>query len=385
MRHLRVSGAVLAAMALLTACTPTTASVPERPRPTEDAGPGVVTSTVTRAQLGPGSTIVVVTNVRERGAPASGLVTSLEVITPDGVRHAVWSSAPTHVDGELVGDVDLADWRPELRTALLRTTGARGRDRVVAYDVTTGETHEVTLPRRAISAGLDPRGTGILMTLYGRDPLARTVAQTWAGERTRLPGTGGYPMTSVDGRTLVSPAGDLSGWAVVDLTTRRATSVVPPGSCSPIRWIDHDSVLTSCYAREGNQLRAVHLGGGSTVVGPFHPVGAGSAGIVMDSDTVRAGGTRWYLAESRRGVLTEGSARVTTRVPGTTGMVHLARTPDGQLLLARSDNTLSEPSFRADLAVLDPETRSRTVLVRLAPGQAWRSVIGATEVRPWNP
>jgi hypothetical protein len=93
----------------------------------------------------------------------------------------------------------------------------------------------------------------------------------------------------------------------------------------------------------------------------------------------------WYLAESRRGVLAEGSARVTMRVPGTTGMVHLARTPDGQLLLARSDNTLSEPSFRADLAVLDPETRSRTVLVRLAPGQAWRSVIGATEVRPWNP
>ncbi|RYB88713.1 hypothetical protein EUA06_19670 [Nocardioides glacieisoli] len=53
MRHLRVSGTVLAAMALLTACTPTTASIPELSRPTEAARPGVVTSTVTGAQLGP--------------------------------------------------------------------------------------------------------------------------------------------------------------------------------------------------------------------------------------------------------------------------------------------------------------------------------------------
>lgn len=383
MRHLRVSGTVLAATALLTACTPTTASVPEKPRPTGGAGAGVVTSTVTRAQLGPGSTIVVVTNVRERGAPESGLATSLEVVTPDGVRHPVWSVDLD--DGRLTGDVDLADWRPELRTALLRTTGERGRDRVVAYDVTTGETHEVTLPRRAISAGLDPRGTGILMTLHGRDPLARTVAQTWAGERSRLPGTGGYPMTSVDGRTLVSPAGDLTGWAVVDLATRRARTVVPPGSCSPIRWIDDDSVLTSCYARDGNQLRAVHLDGGSTVLGRFHEVVPGRTGIIGDSDTVRAGGTRWYLSESRRGVLTRGGVDGTARVPGTPGMVHLARTPDDRLLLVRGDTTLHAPSMRGVLEVLDPETGARTVLVRLAPGQAWRSVIGATEVRHWNP
>ena len=375
-----VSGVVLAAV--LAACTPTTASVPEKSRPSGEAMPGVVTSTVTRAQLGPGSTIVVATNVRERGAPTSGLATSLEVVTPDGVRHPLWT-----VDLDEAGvDVDLADWRPELRTALLRTTGDRGRDRAVAYDVTTGAARVVVLPRGAISVGLDPRGTGILMTLYGRDPFARTVAQTWDGERTRLPGTGGYPMTSVDGRTLLSPAGDVSGWDVVDLATRRVeTSVTPPGSCSPIRWIDDDSVLTSCYAHGGNQLRAVHLGGGSRVLGPFHHVVAGRTGIISDGDTVRAGGTRWYLSESRRGVLTRGSPQGVTLVQGTTGIVHLARTPDGRLLLARSDNTLDEPSARAVLEVLDPRTRTRTVLVRLAPGQAWRSVIGATEVRPWNP
>ena len=380
-----VSGVVIAAV--LAACAPTTSSPGEQDRPTDEATPGVVTSTVTRAQLGPGSTIVVVTNVRDQGAPTSGLATSLEVITPDGVRHPVWSVDldESGVDGHPAGDVELADWRPELRTALLRTNNHDGRERVVAYDVTTGETHEAVLPRRAISVGLDPRGTGILMTLYGRDPLARTAAQTWPGERTRLPGTGGYPMTSVDGRTLVSPAGDLTGWTVVDLATRRTRTVVPTGSCSPIRWIDDDSVLTSCYARDGNQLRAVHLGGGSTVLGPFHEVVPGGTGIISDGDTVRAGGTRWYLSESRRGVLTRGSPQGVTRVRSTTGIVHLARTPDGRLLLARSDNTLYEPAFRAVLEVLDPETRTRTVLVRLAPGQAWRSVIGATEVRPWNP
>ena len=111
----------------------------------------------------------------------------------------------------------------------------------------------------------------------------------------------------------------------------------------------------------------------------------GRTGIISDSDTVRAGGTRWYLSESRRGVLTRGGVDGTTRVPGTPGMVHLARTPDGRLLLVRGDNTLHAPSMRGVLEVLDPETGARTVLVRLAPGQAWRSVIGATEVRHWNP
>ena len=65
--------------------------------------------------------------------------------------------------------------------------------------------------------------------------------------------------------------------------------------------------------------------------------------------------------------------------------MHLSRTPEGLLLLARSDSTLEAPSFRAVLEVLDPTSRAKEVLVRLEPGQAWRSVIGATEVRPWNP
>ena len=371
-----------AAAVLLAGCTPTTVSV-ERPGPTGEATPGVATSTVAPEQLGPGSTIVVVTNVREQGAHVSRPATSLEVVTPDGVRHPVWA-VDLAEDGELARDFDLADWRPDLHTALLRSAGDDGRDHVVAYDVTTGRTQELRLPRRAISAALDPDGTGILMTLYGRDPRARTVAQTWDGERTRLPGTGGHPMTSVDGRTLVTPAAERHAWSIVDLRRRTATDLPVPGFCGPIRWLDDDSVLTSCYADGVNTLRSVHLRGGSTVLGPTHR--PGRARVHSYGDAVRAAGSRWYLAWSRRGELARGTRpnRV-TRVPHTSSLMHLSRTPDGRLLLARSDSTLEAPSSRAVLEMLDPVSRDRTVLVRLAPGQAWRSVIGATEVRHWNP
>ena len=351
--------------------------------------PGTVTATVTPAQLGPGSTIAVVTNVRERGAPGRGLATSLEVITPDGVRHPVWTSVLTEDDGHLAGDFDLADWRPELRTALLRVQrGSQEPDRVVSYDLTTGVAHEVVLPKRAISAALDPDGTGVLLTLYGRGPRSRTVARTWGGERTRLPGTGGYPMTSVDGRTLVSPAGDRPGWAVVDLQHGTSTELDQPGFCSPIRWIDDDSVLASCYAGGGNQLRAVHLGGGSSVLGPFHPIDdAGKVDVTSDGDVVRAHGSRWLLAWSRAGgVLEQQAGRgEVSRVPGTTGLWHLRRAQGGRLWLARSDNLLEAARSRGVLELFDPATGTSEVLVRLDRGQAWRSVIGATEVRHWNP
>ena len=59
-----------------------------------------------------------------RRPDAVPLATSLEVITPDGVRHPVWSStSPSR--RHLPGRLRLADWRPELRTALLRMR--RGR------------------------------------------------------------------------------------------------------------------------------------------------------------------------------------------------------------------------------------------------------------------
>lgn len=385
----RTGLAMAFAAASLAACTAAPAvPAPRSPVPPVER-PAVTTATVDPQQLGRDSVLAVVTNVREQGESPANPMTSLEVITPDGVRHPVWTVALAEGEGRLSGDVELADWRPELSTALLRIQhGRQDPDRVVSYDLTTGATHAVTLPRRAIAAALDPDGTGILMTLYGGGPTSRTVSQSWDGERIRLPGTGGYPMTSVDGRTLVSPAGDRPDWSIVDLERRTATDLTPPGSCSPIRWLDDDIVLASCYAGGGNRLRAVHLAGGSTVLGPFHRVDdAGRVDVTSDGDVVRAGGSRWYQAWARRGgVLTQqtGSDRA-TRVQGTTGLWHLARARGGGLLLARSGNVLESPRRRGVLELFDPATGTRDVLLRLDRGEAWRSVLGATEVRPWNP
>ncbi len=132
----------------------------------------------------------------------------------------------------------------------------------------------------------------------------------------------------------------------------------------------------------------MHLDGGSTVLGPFHPIdGVGNVDVTSDGDVVRSGGSRWHLAWARRGgVLTrqDGAGRV-TRVRGTTGLWHLARAGVGRLLMARSGNLLESPRVRGVLEVLDTSTGSRDVRLRLDRGEAWRSVIGATEVRHWNP
>jgi hypothetical protein len=370
----------------LAACT----AAPATPDPEPDGRPALVTATVTAAQLGPGSIIAVVSNTGDQGAPPAEPATSLEVITPDGVRHPVWSVALTEDDGYLPGDFELADWRPDLHTALLRVQrGGPVPDRVVSYDLVTGGTHEVTLPRKAISAALDPDGTGILMTLYGKGPAGRIVAQGWDGERTRLPGTtGGRPLTSVDGRTLVSPAGDRTDWWVVDLPRHEARTISPPGSCDPIRWLDDDRVLASCYAEGGNRLTSVDLHGGSARLGPLHPIDdAGTVDVIADGDVVRVGGGRWYVTWRGRGtgVLTEQQRPGgRTRVPGTAGLLSLRRVPGDRLLLARSDSHQEHPVSRSVLELLDPATRTREVVVRLARGEAWRAVIGATDVRAWN-
>lgn len=354
--------------------------------------PVTVTATVTEAQLGARSVVAVVTSYRERSAPEAGLTTSLEVITPDGGRHPVWSVEHTEEGGHRAGDFALSDWRPDLHTALLRVQrGGPVPDLVVSYDVTTGETHEVVLPRKAVGAGLQPDGTGVLMTLYATGPQSRPVARDWDGSTTRLHGAASsVSIVSPDGRRVVSPAGvPLGRWWVVDLTANRARSVDVPGTCSQIRWLDDDHILSSCYARGGNQLVAVGLDGSSRRVGPFHPIdNAGRVGVTGDGDLRVVGGRRWFLTWGGRapGVLTEqeASGRI-RRVPGTAGLTYLARAGRGRLLLARGDSSYDRPSINAVLEVLDPATGARDVRVALERRESWSAVVGATEVRPWNP
>ncbi len=120
--------------------------------------PTPVTATVDASLLGPGSTVAVVARRTSRDVDAGVVGTSLEVITPEGDRIPVYDVTLVDESGYYPGDFTLADWRPELHTALLRV--ARGDavpDRVVSYDLTTGETHELVLPEKAISAGFEPR------------------------------------------------------------------------------------------------------------------------------------------------------------------------------------------------------------------------------------
>ena len=130
--------------------------------------PVPTTATVTAAELGPDSVVAVVTRGTLEDRDADGLGRSLEVITPDGVRHPVYSvdleEGPPDV---FPGDFLIADWRPETHTALLRVLTGGDRDRLVSYDVTTGAMHQVTAPQRGGFFALDPDGSGVLMTSYG--------------------------------------------------------------------------------------------------------------------------------------------------------------------------------------------------------------------------
>ena len=387
-----VRAAVVAVAAtVLAACTPAPVSAPQRAVASPDVVPGVVTATVSPAQLGRGSVLAVVRRAGSDDIDAVPLAVSLEVITPDGERHPVWSTALAELDDTYPGEFWLADWRPDLHTALLRIR--RGRtvpDRVVAYDLTTGAMQSLVLPGRATSAGLAPDGTGVLVALYGTGPAGRLVRQTWSGERVRLPGsTGGAPLLSADGRTLVSPAGDVADWWVIDLTTDAARRLTPPGTCDPIRWLDDEHVLASCFARGGNTLTSVGLDGASTALGVLHRVvGAGRAQYLSDGDVRTLAGRRLFLTwrECASGVLTQvSSSGRPVRVRRSGGVDDLVGIRGRRLLLAMGSDPCRATPPREVLALLDPVTGVRTIRTRLARDEHWRTVIGATEVRHWDP
>ncbi len=397
---LHATGAVLAATVLgscLVGCAPTPArttapsgSMPALP----NAVTRTVTATVTPAQLGRGSTVAVITTAGFDEQP-SVLTTSLEVITPDGVRHPVYSVSTPFESDAYVGDFHLADWRPETHTALLRVM--RGRavpDRLVAYDVTTGETRTTTMPRRGLSAGLAPDGTGVLVALSSpRGPSGRLLVRGWDGTTTRLPGTtGGAPLTSIDGRTLVTGAGERRTWWVIDLARRRGTELEPPGGCDPVRWLDADGIVASCYTEghdSGNRLMAVHLDGAWAALGSFHPFAlTRRRDVLADGDVRTVRGRRWYATwrSCGSGVLTGATASGDRRrVPGTRGLDTMIGTRGDRLLLALGGDQCRDGRGPKVLELLDPRTGTAQVLTHLDAGEWWRELVGATEVRPWRP
>lgn len=400
--RLRPGLAMLLAAFALTACAAAPGAPPARPfgQQVEQASeeqpdlPAVVTATVDPDQLGPGSTVAVITTAGLLEQP-SELTTTLEVITPDGARHPVYSVSTPYESNAYVGDFHLADWRPEAHTALLRVVrGHAVPDRLVAYDVTTGETRTTTMSSRTLSAGLDPAGTGVLLAFSSpRGPRGRLATRSWDGTTTRLPGTtGGAPITSIDGRTLITGAGERRTWWVVDLVRRRARELEPPGSCDPVRWLDADSVVASCYTgggARGSMLSAIHLDGTSAPLGAYHPQArARTLDVLADGDVRTVRGKRWYATwRSCGSAVVTGATRSgeRRRVVGTAGLLALVATRGDRLLLARGGDQCRDGRGPKVLELLDPRTGAAQVLTRLDAGEWWRSVIGATEVRHWNP
>lgn len=391
-----VAALVCAGLAATAAATaPAGAQLPhsERARP----APVATTATVSADQLGPGSVLAVVSRGNFEQLDADGLARSLEVVTPDGERHPVWSvDVREDRDGWFPGDFVLADWRPELHTALLRVSRGAATDLAVAYDVVTGTAREVVLPRQASTVGLDPTGRGVLMTTWPsqRRP-GRVALLSWAGVRSGVTGrSDGAAIASPDGRTLVASAGSARTWWVIDPVARSSTSVPTPGECRPVRWLDDGRVLAGCISgrRAGTQqLRAIALDGSSAALGVRHrgePADNG-VGIFGDDDVRTVQGRRWYesYAGCGGGILTRqtasGKVRV-VRVPGRPDSpATLLGTRGDDLLVALQRTDCGSWPDRAVLSLLDPVTREQTVLTRLGRRESWREVVPTTEVHAW--
>ena len=350
--------------------------------------PVPTTATVTADQLGPDSSIAVVTHGRFEKLNASGLARSLEVVTPDGVRHPVYSvQVEESRRGWYLGDFLIADWRPELHTALLRVSLGKDGEKLVAYDVVTGVTKEMPAPRRGSTFGLAPDGSGLLMTAYGTEHRnGRISTVTWDGVRTPLPARGdGSALTSVDGTALVTA--DQDRWWVTDLGARTSRAVDTPGLCLPRRWLDADSVVATCGTRRGSQLRRVDLDGTSAPLGVRHSL-APRDGVFDDADVRVVQGRSWFESFDGCGgaFLTRQTAAGKVRrvpVPGLDGPLTLVGTRGDDLVITHEKPECDSVRQRAALTLFDPVTKAETVLTRLGRDEAWRGVFAAGEVRSW--
>ncbi|MDR7252730.1 hypothetical protein J2X46_001706 [Nocardioides sp. BE266] len=353
--------------------------------------PVPTTATVTAAQLGADSVVAVVTHGRIEQRNATGLARSLEVITPDGARHPVYSVDLQEGPADwFPGDFFLADWRPELHTALLRVSRGPDGDTLVSYDVTTGATHQVDAPRRGAFFALDPDGSGVLMTTYATEQRPGRVATVdWDGTKTWLPARSDGPsITSPDGRTLVTTVGPQ--WWVTDLTTRTSGDVDARWNCVPHRWLDADSVVATCSTVRWSQLRLVDLDGTSSPLGVRHSEKTRAVGppVFDDGDVRVVQGRSWFESYGGCGggflsrQTTAGKVRL-VRIPGSSGALTLVAARGDRLVIARQKDDCDSTRTRATLTLLDPVGRHEQLLTRLGRDEAWREVIAATEVRAW--
>ena len=397
MRHLHFSGSIPATTATAAAAllgltllaAPADARLADRDTPTTMPAP--TTATVTADQLGADSVVAVVSRGRSGAVDAPVVAQSLEVITPDGARHAVYSVAiETSPRGYRKGWFALNDWRPDLHTALLRVSLGRDGDKLVSYDLTTGALREVPAPPRAATVALVPDGSGVLFTTYpsSRGP-GRVGTLGWDGVRTWLQAKAdGAGITSADGRTLVTT--DAEQWWVTDLAAGTSTPFATRGYCSPRRWADADSVVASCNERRGSQLRLVDLDGTSAPLGIRHTMRPAPTGlpVMSDGDVRTVQGREYYESYGGcgGGFLTRQTAAGAVklvRVPGDQGALSLIGTRGDELVLSHVDDDCGNPGARSVLSLFDPVSKDETRLTVLRRTESWDEVVAAAEVRAW--
>lgn len=380
----------LVATAVLVAATATAPPAPaQEGRTAATARP--VTGTVAAARLGPGWTLAVVNRGNFERLHAKGLGRSLELIDPDGVRHPLWSEDVVEDRrGWFAGDFLLADWRPESHTALLRFPRPRGGDRVVAYDVVTGERRSVRLPQRASAVGLHPDGTGVIMAMFpGPRRAGRVATLTWGGAREGLPARSDLPaITSQDGRTLVTVESAKHRMWVVDLVTRTSRRVDLGQGCVPRRWWDDTTLVATCLNDRGSRLMRVGLDGTRSPLGIRHVTRGDHHGQVWDDSDVRTvRGRDWFQSNGPCGgsFLTRqtpaGKVRL-VEVPGAEG-VSLVGTRGDDLVIAHT-STCESAGPRGVLSLFDPVTGEESRLLRLDRREHWHEARAAGEVTSWG-
>lgn len=338
-------------------------------------------------QVGPGWTLATVARgPRTRDGYVRARVRTLELLSPDGVRHELFRSrVELRRRGWLAGDFYLSDVDPARRAVLLLDSTGPHTQRASELDLVTGERRTLTLPANTGGVGLRPDGTGVLVqTVQGN-----VLSLGWSGGRHLVDrGVVGALLATPDGAALVG--NDPDELRVIPLDGSPVRTVETPGDCRPLRWYDDAVLLASCYSRRGTRLTAVGLDGTTTPVAGLRRTNSRHfRGPSWDDTEVRVAGDRTiyqgngscggsFLTRERA----DGTVRM-VRVPGSTGGVTLLDAVDDRLRIAHT-GTCDGGQPRAVLSLFDPVSEDEDVLLTLGRRQAWSQVRTWDELRPWG-
>ena len=197
------------------------------------------------------------------------------------------------------GDFTLADWRPELHTALLRVSRARRATRLVAYDVATGARTRSCSPSSASTIGLAPDGARCPPDDVPDAEPVRSRRPAGLGRHDVRDHRRGPTARPSRRRTARCSSPTRARRALVDRRPRgahehlrRHPRRLPPPPLVRRRLVGRDLQ----HRRVGSQLRRVALDGSWSPLGIRHTDRTRRLGApILDDDDVRSvRGTRWF-------------------------------------------------------------------------------------------